>query len=366
MQYKIIDCHYHPSNANNPSCIEDVEQAFHVMDQLSLDAICLQSITLWYPWAAHLNALELLMKLRRPDRIYAFGGIRYPEINAPDKRSDYAAQAKQLVELGFDGIKMFAKPTVRAEFGEPINSSIYDELYKWLNDTQTPVLFHIADPETFWDANRIPPAFKAKGWFYGNGKYPSQERIFQEFEDVLCRYPTLNIVVPHFYFMSDNLPRLASLFDAYPSLKIDCTPGIEMYYNFSSNAVNARAFFLKYADRILFGTDNYGKSADDNFDYMALASSTIAYVRDMLERPMATIEGTRQNGLSLPEDVLRKIYAENFLAFVGGTPKLVELQKALAFAEETLVFAEQQNYTTSVEQARIILDQMKALCQDKT
>lgn len=94
---------------------------------------------------------------------------------------------------------------------------------------------------------------------------------------------------------------------------------------------------------------------------MALASSTIAYVREMLERPMATIEGTQQNGLSLPEDVLHKIYAESFLSFVGGAPKLVELQKALAFAEETLAFAEQQNYTVSIEQARIILDQMKAL-----
>jgi hypothetical protein len=35
----------------------------------------------------------------------------------------------------------------------------------------------------------------------------------------------------------------------------DLTPGAEMYFNFSSRLGEVRDFFLRYQDRLIYGTD---------------------------------------------------------------------------------------------------------------
>ncbi len=364
MDYRIIDAHFHPASSYKPACIDNARQVFEIMDANGLDRVCMQSVTLWYPWTLQLNPLLLLMKLMRPGRVYAFGGIRFPKPSESSSPFNYADQARLLIEAGFDGIKLFAKPTVRREFGQPIDSPVFDTLYAWLNETGTPVLIHIADPETFWDAARIPENFRARGWFYGDGTYSSQQQMFDETEAVLDRFPDLNLVLPHFYFHSNALPRLASLLDRHPRLRLDCTPGIEMYYNFSQNIDAARAFFLRYQNRIQFGTDNFGRALGVELDYLAAAKGIIRYLRDMLENSCATIFGVPQNGLALPPDVLKKVYAENFLDYVGGDPKPVDPNYALTFTEETLACAGLAEPART--QLRLIRAELKHLAASST
>ena len=359
MNYRIIDAHIHPSSSYKPACIDNIRQVFDIMDDNGLDRICMQSVALWYPWTLQLNPMLLLMKLMRPGRVYAFGGIRFPNPNDSGKPFDYAEQAEQLIAAGFDGIKLFAKPTVRRAFGQPIDSPVFDSLYAWLNKTGTPVLIHIADPATFWDAHRIPENFRARGWYYGDGSYPSQRQMFDETEAVLDRFPDLNLVLPHLYFHSDALPRLEYLLNRHPRLRIDCTPGIEMYYNFSQNIESARAFFLQYADRIHFGTDNFGRAIGVELDYLAAAKETIRYLRDMLENRHASIYGEPQNGLALPADVLQHIYADNFLECVGGDPKPVSAKDAIALTEKTMKWAGEEEPAGS--QLRLILTALECL-----
>ncbi len=63
------------------------------------------------------------------------------------------------------------------------------------------------------------------------------------------------MIFAHFFFLSAQLPRLAELFERFPNMHVDLTPGIEMYHNFSRNPQATRDFFLRYQERILFGTD---------------------------------------------------------------------------------------------------------------
>jgi predicted TIM-barrel fold metal-dependent hydrolase len=359
VDYRIIDAHLHPSSSYKPACIDNIDQVFEIMDDNGLDRICMQSVTMWYDWTFQLNPLLLLMKLLRPGRIYAFGGIRFPDPSESGKPFDYDKQARDLIAVGFDGIKLFAKPTVRRTFGESIDNPVFDKLYTWLNDTGTPIMYHIADPETFWDENLIPENFRARGWYYGGGSYPSQRQLFDETEAMLDRYPNLHVILPHFYFHSASLSRLAALLDQHPQLRIDCTPGIEMYYNFSQNIEAARMFFIRYSNRIHFGTDNFGCALGDELDYLSVAKETIRYVRDMLENRNATIYGEPQNGLALPEDVLRKIYAENFLDYLDGDPKLVSVKTAIELTRSCI---ERASMTEPAhDQLQFVLAKMEAL-----
>ena len=72
---------------------------------------------------------------------------------------------------------------------------------------------------------------------------------------VFRRHPRLRLILPHFFFLSDRLDDAAALLEAYPSYMLDLAPGVEMFHNFSARRDDARAFFLRFADRIIFGSD---------------------------------------------------------------------------------------------------------------
>src|SRR5260370_7493209 len=78
---------------------------------------------------------------------------------------------------------------------------------------------------------------------------------------------------------------------------------------------NARAFFIKYQDRMLFGKDTYKKeeygtyfrtfeTADEYFDH---------------DRKYHGI--WKMYGLDLPDEVLRKLYYKNALKIIPGIDK---------------------------------------------
>ena len=78
----------------------------------------------------------------------------------------------------------------------------------------------------------------------------------------------------HFHFLSDFLDRAAALLDRYPNVNFDLAPGIEMLYNFTKRPAEARDFFLKYQDRLVYGTD---------FSTWRLSLTRIWVVRNFLE-----------------------------------------------------------------------------------
>jgi predicted TIM-barrel fold metal-dependent hydrolase len=95
--------------------------------------------------------------------------------------------------------------------------------------------------------------------------------------------------------------------DALPNLQIDIsarTPEL------GRQPYSARAFFLKYADRILFGTDLLPEVEMYRLYFRFLETSD-----EYFEYPSHASRQGRWNiyGLFLPEDVLLKVYRENAL-----------------------------------------------------
>ena len=135
------------------------------------------------------------------------------------------------------------------------DSEVFAPYWAKLEETQTPVVFHINDPEEFWDKDKAPAWAFERDWFYGDGTYINNEAQYTEITNVLERHPNLKLIFAHFLFFSAQLPRLAEWLDRFPNLHVDLTPGIEMYHNFTENSQATRDFFIKYQDRIIFGTD---------------------------------------------------------------------------------------------------------------
>jgi hypothetical protein len=68
---------------------------------------------------------------------------------------------------------------------------MYDSFFAMLEKQMVPVLYHVADPEEFWDPEKAPSWAKEHGWYYGDGSYPSKEQLYTEAESVLKKFPGL-------------------------------------------------------------------------------------------------------------------------------------------------------------------------------
>jgi hypothetical protein len=217
----------------------------------------------------------------------------------------------------------------------PFDSPAFAPYWEMMERRAVPLVFHVNDPEEFWDAARVPDWARSQGWFYGDGTYINNESQYTEILHVLERHPNLKVIFAHFYFLSAQLPRLAALLDRFPNMHIDLTPGIEMYGSFSRDPQAARDFFIRYQDRIVFGTD-IGAKALLNTPGLGIepgeSGLRIRVVRSMLENDgeytldvgdgflFGRFAGPYR-GLSLPEDVLRKIYSANFERLAGSSPR---------------------------------------------
>jgi len=329
----VIDCHIHYPH------IEMMDGLITVVNNLRIDRfniVCTphqQRLSL-VPDALH-------MKAHHPERVFVFGGLNVAAyLMAPDQVGEIFEQnIDQLLAAGCDGIKMIeGKPDMRKMLPIPsFDSDAFAPYWEKAADTQVPILFHVNDPEEFWDVDKAPEWALERGWFYGDGSFINNEDQYSEIFNVLKNHPTLKITFAHFFFLSAQLPRLSDLLDEYPNITIDLTPGIEMYHNFAKDIKIVRDFFIQYQDRILFGTDIGAKAllVDPAVGIEMTESHERVYlVRNFLENKEEFTLNPESgflfgkpdapfHGLGLPTQVLDKIYFKNFESLVGGKPKSV-------------------------------------------
>ena len=324
-----VDCHVHMRGD-----MVSVENLHGLMEACGYDGMSLMCIALRDDRGLKTGLLGLLFKALYPGKVYAFGGLRHPESGTVPDARPYAEQARHLLELGCDGIKMIeGKPTTRKMLGRPLDTPEYDGLYSYLEEESVPVLFHVADPETFWDPELAPPTAHERGWFYGDGTFTGKEELYAEAEGVLAKHPDLRVVFAHFYFLSADLDRLERFLADHPNVGVDITPGSEMYANFSAQTDRAREFFCDHADRIFFGTDIMGGWEPDP-DLAQRETARVAGMRRFLETD-DEFEwwGLDLHGIALPREALAAIYADNFRRWAGEKPRTVPISNVLSECE---------------------------------
>lgn len=328
--YFITDGHVHYAHPDLMPGLMTILDAHHIS---RLNVVCTPHRTRLslVPDALHLKA-------HYPDRVYVYGGMDIsPLFMLPDEAGGiFADYVDTLINLGCDGIKMIeGKPDMRRMLPiPPFDGVVYAPYWERLADRGVPLVFHVNDPEEFWDARRIPAWARQQGWFYGDGGYINNEEQYSQVINVLERHPGLKVIFAHFFFLSAQLPRLAGYLDRFPGMHVDLTPGIEMYANFARNPQAAHDFFIKYQDRIVYGSDIGARSLlDETHPRIDEDESAIRIqvVRQFLETetefqldPGGFLFGdkaTKYHGIALPPEVLEKIYHLNFERLAGKQPR---------------------------------------------
>jgi hypothetical protein len=336
----IADNHVHMGRLDDEASLLAIREATGI-DRMTLVAIQNPETGAGLPQA-------LYMKAAHPDLFYVFAGLNHAQHLSKERVTtpSLAEQVAGFVEMGCDGIKMIeGKPTSRQRMDIPVTDPYFADYWATVQEVGLPIVWHVNDPEEFWDPERIPGWAKERDWGYGP-EDAQKEQLYAEVDEVLARYPRLRIVFAHFYFLSADLQRAARFLDEHPTVSFDLAPGVEMLYNLSRDPGASRHFFIQYADRIVFGTDLFSSLTVQEarfrtgIVYRWLESEDTFRVPDGADFLLGPPEDGLIRGMALPDDALVKIYAQNLDRLAGSQPRALDVERAASECERLAHIAE--------------------------
>ena len=345
----IVDGHVHMWGMAEEASLLAIREATGI-DKMTL-------VSIQEPEAGTGLPQSLYMKARHPKRFYVFAGLNHAQILSGGrvKTPSLVEQVEGFVEMGCDGIKMIeGKPTSRQRMDIPVTDPYFADYWARVEELGMPIVWHVADPEEFWDPAKLPGWARERKWGYGPGDV-QKESLYAEVDEVLARYPSLRIVFAHFYFLSADLDRAGRFFDAHPTVHFDLAPGVEMLYNLSRNPEASRAFFIHYAQRIVFGTDLFsGHTVQEGqfrtgLVYRWLESQDTFRVAEGADFLLGPPEDGIIRGMSLPDEVLTQIYGGNHARLAGPEPRALDLDRAVQECERLAAMAEALSGTPAAE-----------------
>ena len=314
-RFPAIDAHIHLGPPFGGSWAEEpVEKLLDALDAAHVEAV----VDLDGGWGEDVLDKHLKhFKEHAPERFVHFGGVnwgQWPERG--DSFGEWAAERfRQQVARGAQGLKVW-KPFglhVKDQRGDLV--AVNDERLKPLWDTVgelgVPVIIHVADPAAFFDPvgahnERWEELHAHPDWQFTSPPFPSFKTIMEDFANLVRRHENTTFIGAHVGCYAENLGWVGSLLDECPNFYVDISARIG---ELGRQPYTARKFFIRYADRILFGTDADAALETYQLYYRFLESDDEYFNYNLSEVPQ---QGRwYAYGLYLPDEVLKQVYHQN-------------------------------------------------------
>ena len=266
-------------------------------------------------------------KASAPDRFLHFGGVdwgRWPEFG--NGFADWAAgRVREQARRGAQGLKIWKGLGLQVRDHKDqlvaVDDQRLDPIWSTAAEIGLPVLIHVADPVAFFDpldaSNERWEELRAHpDWHFPSPPFPSFLSIVEAFKRLVLRHPGTTFIGAHVGCYAENLNWVSDLLDQAPNLYVDIAARMA---ELGRQPYSARRFFLRHADRILFGTDLPAAVSCYRVHYRFLETADEYFAYDPVGAPS---QGRWQiYGLSLPDDVLEKVYHLNAEAVLLGRPR---------------------------------------------
>ena len=277
------------------------------------------------------------------DRVANFVTFNGEGINEPGWSERFAA----LMERGFKAGAMGMKVSKQLGQGlqNPDGSYIQaddprlDPVWAMAAKYQKPVLIHLSDSiGRFYPISPKNERYEAGLWhqpgdtsgnLYKDG--PPNEVIERARENMHRKHPKTTFVNAHVAMLYYDPARVAKFLDTYPNAQMDISATLQ---DLGRAPRLWRDFLIKYQDRVVFGTDGNANSNPDtfwipHFRYLETFDEYFEHPAQ-IRLPGGSPAHGRWNisGVSLPDEVLRKIYFENALKYLPALRASIERQRA--------------------------------------
>ncbi len=342
-KFPAINVHTHPGRLNSPDqvarVIKDMDDA-NVAVTVSLDGMWGDTLT---------NHAELLGR-DHPGRFVVFAQIDYRgdgeandmatwAVNRPDFGSWMAEKLDDAHRRGARGLKIHKTHGLyyRDKDGKliTVDDPRYDPIWAKCGELGIPVLIHTSDPAAFFvpldpTNERYEELARHPNWHFFGKDYPTQAELLEARNRVVARHPKTNFIAAHMLNHAEDLQYVAACLEKYPNLYVETA---ERIAELGRQPHTARRFFMKYADRILFGTDAipgaYSPGIPVYSPYFRFFETEDEYFRYM-PTEVPTTGRWYIYGIHLPDDVLKKVYYANAVKLIPG------LKLPAGFADEAL------------------------------
>lgn len=341
-----IDVHMHISPVA-------IDRALALMDRWGIDgAVNLTGIGMNLP--PHLVQMQAEALRQARGRIAAFATVdflRAVRFRPKDYGAVLAQQLEAAKQVGAIGLKIskglgLGYPAPDGKTFLRVDDAGLDPLFAKAGELDMPVAIHTGDPKAFWqpatpanerwDELQAHPEWSFHGKAENGTPWPAWEALYAQFERRVARHPKTTFIGVHFGNAPEEPARVARMLDRYPNLYIDTAARVPEIGRHAADKM--RAFFVKYQDRVLLGTDTgVGESQDEMMygstgelpptaaDEARFFASTRRYFETsdkQFESPTPIQGRWKIDGVGLPPDVLRKIYFENAARVLKWRPSL--------------------------------------------
>lgn len=315
-RFPVVDAHNHLDNLFSHLAQLPVSAILDQLDEVDIRVY----VDLDGGWGEAILQRHLdRYKAAAPERFIHFGGVdwsQWPEQG--DRFGEWAAaRLRQQVVWGAQGLKIWKNfgLHVTDQHGERVrvNDPRLAPLWETAAEYRLPVMIHVADPVAFFDPidetnERWEELQHNPDWAFTSPPFPPFLSILEDFAALVAAHPRTIFIGAHVGCYSENLTWVSQLLERCPNLYVDIAARIS---ELGRQPYSSRRFFLKHADRILFGTD-IGPNPEGTRIYYRFLETEDEYFR----YDTGDVPGQgRWNiyGIHLPDDVLKKVYHQNAL-----------------------------------------------------
>jgi predicted TIM-barrel fold metal-dependent hydrolase len=307
-RFYVIDVHNHINDAQGIDAHMDPKHVIQIMDATNVKTV----VILTGMWGDKLQKVIDEMVKPYPGRFMVFTQIDWSKIDDPNFSREMVQQLDDAVRRGARGLKLLKDLGlgVRDKSGKliAVDDPRLDPVWEECGRLGIPVFIHTGDPEAFFhpiDANneRYEELIEHPDWSFYGPQFPSLQDVLEARNRMFAKHLHTTFVSLHMGW-PENLPWVAKMLDEHPNVMVEFGA---REAELGRQPRQTREFFLKYQDRVMFGTDNsmdvdlyrnhfrWLETADEYFDPWGYPG-----------------QGRwKAYGLQLPDPVLENIYHKN-------------------------------------------------------
>ena len=332
-RFPLIDIHTHISgSARSQAGVElAAERTFYatpeellaVMDRKSIRSMV--NLTGGYGVGVRQNVS--LYDAAHPDRFYTFTEPSYERLLEPGYSQIQAQAIEEAHRNGARGLKilktlgLYLRENITAGRLIPVDDPRFDPMWDICGNLGIPVAIHISDPIAFFRPidrfnERYEELSNHPDWSFHGSDFPSNAELIAARNRVIARHPKTRFIVLHVGNFAEDLGNVTENLNRFSNMTVDIAARIN---ELGRQPRTARAFFDRFQDRILFGTDAtpHGEEYPQQVFNDALYEIYFRFLEtddeyfDYAPAKVPPQGRWRISGINLPESILRKVYYDN-------------------------------------------------------
>lgn len=315
-RFPVIDIHNHLGGGKLHLTPERVGRYLEEMNAAGVQTV----VNLDGGWDGRLKETLAALDQAHPGRFLTFALINFDGIDDDDWTNREVQRLEESFRAGARGLKIDKRLGLHYRYKSgklmPVDDPKLDRIWETCGRLGRPVVIHVSDPAAFFTPldrfnERWHELNAHPDWLFYGEQFPPRQEILDQLHRVIGRHPETTFINTHFGNNAEDLAAVAANLDRFPNMLVDFDARIS---ELGRQPYTARRFFLKYQDRILFGTDTTPRRDAFRIYYRFLETDDEYFD----SAPSHHRQGFWMiYGLFLPDEVLDKIYHKNAERVLG-------------------------------------------------